>query len=216
MTILPSLPALSLGFSSALSPALRLALMTYLLIVASPGPSNLVICATAMERGRKPALQLALGVVSGSLFWGMLATLGVAAWLQKNAQLFNLLKIGGGIYLIWLATQSLRAVLRPGATRLPAPDRHFFWRGLRLHLSNPKAILAWLAISALAAPEHPDAQPGWSLLACCMSIALSVFAGYALLFSMAAARTYYTRVQGLLHAMLAAVYLAAGWALLFN
>ena len=42
---------------------------TYLIATASPGPSTMAIMATAMRDGRGPALALAAGVVTGSLFW---------------------------------------------------------------------------------------------------------------------------------------------------
>ncbi|WP_338405350.1 LysE family transporter, partial [Achromobacter xylosoxidans] len=46
---------------------------TYLIATASPGPSTMAIMATAMRDGRGPALALAAGVVTGSLFWALLA-----------------------------------------------------------------------------------------------------------------------------------------------
>ena len=54
-----------------LSPGLTIALTAYAIGVASPGPSNMAIMATAMSQGRQYALALAAGVVCGSVAWGL-------------------------------------------------------------------------------------------------------------------------------------------------
>ena len=53
-------------------PDLALVYFAFIVAVASPGPSNLVVMATSMERGRHAGLILALGVTAGSLSWGCL------------------------------------------------------------------------------------------------------------------------------------------------
>jgi threonine/homoserine/homoserine lactone efflux protein len=87
---------------------LVLAYSTYALGTASPGPSNLAVMATAMNGGRKPALALALGVVSGSACWGLLAAFGLSAVLASYASALFAMKILGGLYLLWLAARYRR------------------------------------------------------------------------------------------------------------
>ncbi|MEC5293525.1 LysE family transporter [Aurantimonas sp. C2-6-R+9] len=58
---------------------------TYLIATASPGPSNMAIMGVAMERGRMSAIVLALGVVTGSMFWALLAVTGLSAVLSTYA-----------------------------------------------------------------------------------------------------------------------------------
>ncbi|MCY1269883.1 hypothetical protein D9M70_183950 [compost metagenome] len=59
---------------------LLLVFTAYIVGAASPGPSNMRIMGVAMNQGRRPALLLAAGVVSGSFF-------GVH-WLQQVYQPF--------------------------------------------------------------------------------------------------------------------------------
>ena len=58
-----------------------LAYSAYFVGTASPGPSNLAIMGIAMNAGRRAALVFALGVISGSFFWALLASLGLSAVL---------------------------------------------------------------------------------------------------------------------------------------
>lgn len=74
----------------------------YLLATASPGPSNMAIMGVAMRDGRRPALVLAAGVMTGSLCWAMLAATGLSAVLATYAQALWAIKIVGGVYsCIW-------------------------------------------------------------------------------------------------------------------
>lgn len=58
----------------------------YFVGTASPGPSNLAIMSLAMSGGRRAALTFALGVVSGSFFWALLASLGLSAMLASYSE----------------------------------------------------------------------------------------------------------------------------------
>ena len=82
---------------------LLLVFTAYIIGAVSPGPSNLRIMGVAMHQGRQPALLLAAGVISGSIFWGALAATGVSAILTQYAQALGVLKVLGGAYLLFLA-----------------------------------------------------------------------------------------------------------------
>lgn len=72
---------------------LLLVYAAYIIAVASPGPSNMRIMGVAMDQGRRAALILAAGVVTGSVFWGMMAATGVSALLARYAEALIVLKI---------------------------------------------------------------------------------------------------------------------------
>ena len=83
-----------------ISTNLLLAYAAYFVGTASPGPSNLAIMSIAASHGRKAALMFALGVISGSMFWAMVATLGVSAALIAYSQFIVAVKVFGGLYLL--------------------------------------------------------------------------------------------------------------------
>ena len=205
-----------------LSPNLLLAYSAYFVATASPGPSNLAIMAMAMNSGRKAALLFALGVVSGSLLWALLAAFGLSAVLATYSQALIAIKMFGGAYLLWLASKSARAALTPasqapvGGNRETASALRVYCRGLGLHITNPKAILAWVAIVSLALPMGAPTSAAASVVAGCLCLGGLVFGGYALVFSTATARRIYGSVRRWLEGALALVFGVAGIKLLLS
>ena len=84
-------------------PGILLAYSTFLLAIASPGPNILAVIGTSMGVGRPSGIALAMGVASGSFTWALLTLFGLSAVLTAYASLLLLIKIFGGIYLLWLA-----------------------------------------------------------------------------------------------------------------
>ena len=83
--------------------------IAYIIATASPGPSNMTIMGVAMSQGRAPAVVLALGVMTGSLTWAAIAATGLSAVLASFANALFVIKILGGIYLLYLAYKSARS-----------------------------------------------------------------------------------------------------------
>jgi threonine/homoserine/homoserine lactone efflux protein len=107
------------------------------LIVLLPGPDTLVVLRELMRAGRRRAAQTVAGVLCGLAVWVGAAALGLSALLRASDTGFLVLKIVGGMYLIWLGVQSLR--LRRLAER---PQRRLLGRGFvagfATDLLNPK------------------------------------------------------------------------------
>jgi threonine/homoserine/homoserine lactone efflux protein len=189
----------------------------YFVGTASPGPSNLAIMSIAANHGRKAALMFALGVISGSMFWATVATLGVSAALIAYSQFIIAVKIFGGLYLLWLAFKSGRNALATAATSAMQLERTqtltgVYARGAMLHLTNPKAILVWVSIVALSSNSTGSAHS--AVIAGCAAIGCLVFGGYAVLFSTDSARRMYVRTRRSLEGCLAVVFGIAGIRLL--
>jgi threonine/homoserine/homoserine lactone efflux protein len=197
--------------------------LAYLLATASPGPSNMAIMGVAMTAGRMPALCLAAGVVSGSMFWAMMAAIGMATLLASYAQALTAIKIAGGLYLIYLAWKSTRAALAHKPPGVAAGDDRkastsgfgtLYLRGLMLHLTNPKAILAWIAIMSLGLGEERHAATSMTIILGCAVLGVSVFGGYALAFSTRSMVSLYARSRRWIEAALAVFFAFAGIRLL--
>jgi len=211
--------ALEAWLHAPLAAQLALAWTTYLVGAGSPGPSNMAIMGMAMNAGRRPALWLATGILSGSWFWGTLAALGVSQLLANFSAGLIAMKIVCGLYLLWLAFKSARVACQthaePAATTPQATDaRSLYFRGLAMHLTNPKAVLAWLATVTVGLPAHPSPHLAWVVVAGCMVLGVCIFFGYALAFSTPAARRVYAASRRWLEGLLAAVFGVAGIELL--
>ncbi|MEX3857872.1 MULTISPECIES: LysE family translocator [Paraburkholderia] len=205
--------------SPVLTADVLIAYSAYFVGTASPGPSNLAIMSLAMSAGRRAALAFALGVVSGSFSWALLASLGLSAVLATYSECLVAIRIAGGLYLLWLGFKSARSALSAGkpaasAARVDEPLGRLYLRGLLLHLTNPKAVLVWLSIVSLAmSPVHGAAHVMPVVLGC-MVIGATVFSSYAMLFSTASARRVYTAIRRWLDGSLAVMFGIAGIKLL--
>jgi len=202
-------------------PQLLLVYGAYLLATASPGPSNMAIMATAMRDGRGPALMLAAGVMTGSLFWAMLAATGLSALLAAYAEALFVIKILGGLYLLYLAFRAGRSAMRPDASsaggdsaRLTPAYRTLYRQGVLMHLGNPKAVLGWMAIMTLGLGADAPAGVLPAIIGGCAVLGVLVFGGYAVLFSTAPMIGLYARLRRWIEGGLCALFAVAGLKLL--
>lgn len=200
---------------------LALAWLAYVVGAASPGPATLLIATTSMQRGRPLGLATAFGVLSGSLFWGILAGLGFAAVLSAAGWLAEALRIAGGCYLLYLGFKSARAAWlnEPVAALDAAADgfrRQAYARGLLVHLTNPKAIFAWLATVSIGMPLDAPAWFAFVVVATSWTIGIGIFGGYALLFATPRAQAAYRSTKRGIDATAAAVFGTAGMTLLLR
>lgn len=109
-----------------------------------PGPDMLLILQVGARQGRTPALAVALGLGLARSIHVALAALGLAALLRAAPVAFEILRIAGAAYLVWLGVAILR---NPSAAPTPAgrtnvgSRRAALRRGLLTNLLNPKALL---------------------------------------------------------------------------
>ncbi|AKK00504.1 MULTISPECIES: LysE family translocator [Pseudomonas] len=202
---------------------LLLVFTAYIVGAASPGPSNMRIMGVAMHQGRQPALMLAAGVISGSFFWGSMAATGVSAILTQFAQALFALKLIGGLYLLFLAVKAGRSALTPDerlekelAAAPAVSGFDLYRRGLLMHLTNPKALLGWMATMTLGLGPQSTPETVVIILAGCAVLSITIFCGYAVVFSTAPMIRGYRRARRWIEGTLGLVFGAAGLKLLFS
>jgi len=201
---------------------LLLVFTAYVIAAGSPGPSNMRIMGAAMHQGRQAALTLAAGVVTGSVFWGMMAATGVSAILTRYAEALIVLKIFGGLYLLFLALKAGRAALTSDEAAVrartdPAASRlALYRRGLLMHLGNPKAVLGWIALLTLGLDPGASWHTVIVILGGCAVLAVVIFCGYAIVFSTAPMVRLYRRARRWIEGVLAVFFGFAGLRLLLS
>jgi threonine efflux protein len=201
---------------------LLLVYATYVIAAGSPGPSNMRIMGVAMHQGRQAALTLAAGVVTGSIFWGMMAATGISVLLTRYAEVLTALKIFGGLYLLFLAFRAGRAALTSdeqatAGAPTPASSRTALYRqGLLMHLGNPKSVLAWIALVTLGLGTDASWQDVAVILGGCAVLSVTIFCGYAVLFSTAPMVRLYRRARRWIEGALSIVFGFAGLRLLLD
>lgn len=200
-------------------PQILPAYLAYIIAVISPGPAIMAIVSTSMMHGRKAGMTISLGIFAGSFTWACAAALGLATLLNTYAIALEILKIFGGLYLLYLAYKAFRAV-RSGddMPQASAPKnlstRALLLRGYGIHVTNPKAIFAWLAIIALGMPQGAPASVAGLIIAICTTTGFIVFMGYAVLFSTPQALRIYRGLRRWIEGAMAAFYCFAGLKLL--
>ena len=194
--------------------------IAYMIAAGSPGPSNMAIMNVAMSQGRRPALALAAGVITMSTCWGLIAVTGISTLLVRYAHALLFLKIAGGLYLLWLAWKAARSAVRDApASEVIRPAVELgalYRRGILMHLGNPKAVLAWVAIMSLGLKPGASPQMAITAFGGCVLLGISIFAGYALLFSTAPMVRGYARARRWIEGSLAVFFAGAGSRLLFS
>lgn len=126
---------------------------------ASPGPGIFAVVARALASGFWPAMALSAGLAAGDLVWLVAAVSGLAVVAQAMGEFFIILKIAGGLYLAWLGVKAWRSrpvpapeegvvvpVVGPDARSRTRQILGTFTGGVAVTLSNPKAILFYLAV----------------------------------------------------------------------
>lgn len=126
--------------------------------LVSPGPDVALVVRTALHQGQRAGLLSALGLACGILLHGTLVLSGVALLLSRTEWLFDLVQVGGALYLGWLGIGAVRAWWRgsAGPRRLDGeltPSLFGPWlRGVLTNLGNPKALVFFLALLSSLVP----------------------------------------------------------------
>jgi len=127
-------------------------------LALAPGPDNIFVLTQSALYGRKAGLLVTLGLCTGLIVHTAAVSLGVAAIFQTSLLAFNLLKIVGAMYLLYLAWQAFKA----GAAKLDNTEEthmglgKLYSRGVVMNITNPKVAIFFLAFL----PQFADQSAG--------------------------------------------------------
>lgn len=101
-----------------------------------------------------------------------------------------------------------------GTGDAPEGEGRWFTRGLALNLSNPKAVVAWMAALSVGL----GVESGWTSVAVatggCIVIGFAIYAAYAAAFSVSAVMRAYAKFRRSIDGLVAILFAAAGIALI--
>lgn len=83
--------------------------VAHFLALLSPGPDFVLIVKSAIKNDSKDAMGVALGITIANAVYISLCLIGIGSILAASALLMIILKIIGGLFLIYLAVQALQA-----------------------------------------------------------------------------------------------------------
>jgi threonine/homoserine/homoserine lactone efflux protein len=121
--------------------------LTSLAIEITPGPNMAYLALVGVSRGRAAGLMAVAGVALGLLLLGAVVGVGLGSLILENRLIYQTLRWGGAIYLVWLAWDAWREGREDLSERPMAETAWvFFRRGLITNLLNPKAALFYVAV----------------------------------------------------------------------
>lgn len=138
------------------------ALVTFVLIAGlltiTPGLDTALVLRTAAASGPRRAMAAGVGICLGCLAWGLVAALGIRAFLSASELAYTALRIIGGGYLAIVGGQLLWR--GRGSLAKPQPDAALgessytaFARGLLTNLLNPKVGVFYVSFLPVFIPR---------------------------------------------------------------
>lgn len=116
-----------------------------LVFLAPPGPDMTYMLAVGLQGGPRAAARAILGIGTGMAVYAAAVALGLGAVATAYPEALTVVKIGGALYLLWLAVSTVRHAREAAEVDGPPPGR-WYVRGLLVSLTNPKLILFFLAV----------------------------------------------------------------------
>jgi len=118
-----------------------------IILAATPGPGVLASISRAISEGFKSALFFIGGLVIGDILFFLLAIIGMTTISRLMGQLFFLVKIIGGIFLVYLGINNiLKRKSKISHNKLKYTKSKSLTGGLLVTLGNPKPILFYASI----------------------------------------------------------------------
>ena len=124
-------------------------------IAAPVGPIGVLCIQRTLSRGFRSGFTTGIGAACADTVYALLGALGIAGIATALPMLTIILKIGGGAFLVWLASTILRnASVAPSAiSESPRTTvARDFLTTFGLTLSNPLTILSFIGIFAALGP----------------------------------------------------------------
>lgn len=145
------------------------------LVTMTPGIDTALVLRTAASRARGAAFAAAAGISAGCLVWGVAAALGVSALLTASTVAFDVLRVVGAGYMLYLGVRMIISAFR-GAHEDPDPASaevagrgqgrwQYFRQGLLTNLLNPKVGAFYIALLPQFIPADQAPAAAGALLA---------------------------------------------------
>ena len=138
--------------------------LAHFLALLSPGPDFVLIVKSAIKNDSKDAIGVALGITFANAVYIGLCLIGVGSILAASAPIMITLKIIGGLFLMYLGIQALRArkdaydqfqVAQLAHSNIPKTTfLKEFTAGFLSGIFNPKNLLFYLSLfTVVLTPE---------------------------------------------------------------
>jgi homoserine/homoserine lactone efflux protein len=159
-----------------------------------PGPSVLLVTGLALSRGTKAAFMCILGELLGGAVLVALSLFGVGAILAASADLFQVVKWAGVIYMAYLGCRQIIDARRQG---FDAPQESKLRDGLSnvragffTAVLNPKAIIFYVAFLSQFLDPNTNIYSQFAIVVATSTVIVGVILGGYTLLAAQARKTF--------------------------
>ena len=155
------------------------------LMIMLPGPVVSLVVAQSLRHGTGTGLATVAGSSLGNALLVGLGAFGLSTVMVLLADLFDLIRWLGAGYLVWLGLKELRGrgvLLDETDTGARRTKSAVFWQGILVAITNPKAMLFYVAFFPQFIDPVAPVEPQLALMSVSfVVIAIISDSGYALL-----------------------------------
>ncbi|WP_239537861.1 LysE family translocator [Dyella mobilis] len=172
--------------------------------IVTPGPTNLLMMNTGARFGRSQVIAFAMGNVLGLGLIGILITAGLTQFIVRSAEMMQILRFAGGVYLMWLGIKLCLSGPDEEPVQGDIPRRHAFRRAFFNAITNPKPLFFFGTILPIFVPKSGAAFGSTALLVLTFMLisflSLNIYGAIAMrgagLLRQAKARKWFNRFSG--------------------
>ena len=141
---------------------------TVLVLMSTPGPSQLLMLSNSASHGFSRSLATAAGDLSANALQMLASGLGLAAILAASGQALLLIKWLGVCYLIWLGVAMILKASADNTTELISKNaatlKTLWLQGFLTSAANPKAVVFFAALFPQFIKADQDFWPQFLIL----------------------------------------------------
>lgn len=122
-------------------------LIAGIILNITPGTDTMYILSRSISQGKKAGILSALGITTGAVFHVLFATLGLSILLTKSAIAFEIVKLLGALYLIFLG---IKTILKKSTDSFELETKKMnynkiYLSGIMTNILNPKVALFFIS-----------------------------------------------------------------------
>ena len=180
------------------------------LLTITPGSDMALVTRNALTRGRGAAFLTSLGICLGCLIHAIASSAGLSAILSRSAEAFQIVKLIGAGYLIFLGVRTFATRAEAAAPIAPRGLSNFS-EGMLTNILNPKVALFYLTfLPQFIGPGEPVLRKSILLASVHISMGLVWLTAYAAFLDRLGGVLSRSRVKRRMEALTGAVLIALG------
>jgi len=178
-----------------------------------PGPAVMLTLNNSIQRGLLKSLAGILGIALAILLVAIISATSLGIVLASSAIAFNVIKIAGAVYLIYLGIKMFRSDVTNNTLvkGQEASCLKCFMEGFLVSVSNPKAVIFFMSIFPQFIDLTQEYTPQFILLAVTFSfLVVVIHTIYAISASFAKSRLLFQKGNAVLNKISGGVFVSFG------